>query len=200
MQNQMIYDATQRATKKVGRQGTLVNNRLSRNPASFNTTFLKYSVCITQGIDRCIDSYIHTHTLVYRCHACQNSFLSCNLSGIIFKNFCLSCKHRICKSTYKQKTYTEFTFLLKFYFPVAPATGCTVLCMCCSGKQCIIFNADIDFLFPTTFNFSFLNTKGGNVYIYEAEILLIDANDERDTVCQRILFFLRKERGQSSTG
>lgn len=144
---------------------------------------------------------IHTHALVHRCHACQNSFLSHNLSGITFKNLCLSCKHRICKSSYQPKAHTQFTLLPKFPFVVAPATGCTVLYMYCRRKQCTIFNADIDSSFLITFNFSFSSTKGGNVYIYMKlkSCSLMQMMRER-RMCQGSFLLLCKENGQNSSG
>lgn len=141
--------------------------------------------------------------LVHRCRTCQNSFLSRNLSGITFKKLCLSCKHRICKSTYQPKAHTQFTLLPKFPFAVAPVTGCTVLYMCCRSKLWTIFDADIDYFsphlifhFPAPREEMFIYT-----YIYEAEILLIDANDENERrVCQRSFLLLCKEKGQNSSG
>lgn len=202
MQNQMIYDATQRATKKAGCRGTLVNNYLSRNSGFFFITLLKYSVCITQGIDRCIDRYIHTHTRLYT-DAVLVKILSCLVMflGSLLKILCLSCKHRICKSTYQPKMHTQFTLLTKFPFAVAPTTGCIILYMYCRRKQCTIFNADIDSLFLTTINFSFSSSKGGNVYIYMKlkSCSLMQMMRER-RVCQRILVLLCKEKGQNSSG
>lgn len=143
---------------------------------------------------------IHTHTLVHRCRACQNSFLSRNLSGITFKNLCLSCKHRICKSIYQPKAHTQFTLLPKFPSAVAPATGCTVLFIYCRSKQHTIFNADIDSLFLTTFNFSFSGTKGGNVYIYMKlkSCSLMQMMREREEYVKEAVSFCVKKRGRAA--
>lgn len=199
MQNQMICDATQRATKQAGCRGTLVNNYLSRNSGFFFITLLKYSVCITQGIDRCIDRYIHTRLYT---DAALVKILSCLVIflGSLLKILCLSCKHRICKSIYQPKAHTQFTLLPKFPSAVAPATGCTVLFIYCRSKQHTIFNADIDSLFLTTFNFSFSGTKGGNVYIYMKlkSCSLMQMMREREEYVKEAVSFYVKKRGRAA--